>query len=307
MGHNISLVASLTLALAFHASSSRADDTSRSLVLLGQAGRVEANQELDIALVIGGSLVVEGVVHGPAAAIGGDLDVRPGAFVEKGAYAVGGNLRIDEGARVQGARTQVAPGDFSEVVSQLSGKQAQHTPAVRYVWPLLRLAQALAVLLIGLVFAFLAPRPILSIRRTLEQHPSQCALAGLGLMLGFVPACVLLAISVLGIPLIAVAVVALVIAFAMGLSALAATLGAHLGLLKNSRNLAGTMALGMALLTIATAIPVLGGFVWGLASFYAAGAVLVSRFGTRTPAARPPSAPAQETPSSSELPASARH
>lgn len=282
---HLTLVTLSVVALSFGgAAPSRADDsTHRSLVLLGQSGQVHADQKVDAAIVIGGSLVVEGVVTGPAAAVGGDVEVRPSGAVSNGVYAIGGTLRIDEGADVQGPRTQVAAGEIGTVISQLSQREQQSEANPAGFWPIMRLAQVLAVLVIGLLLAALVPVPLQTVRRTLNEQPGRSALAGLGLLLGFVPLCVILAVSVLGIPLIPLALLALSACVVMGLSALAASIGFGLRLIKSPDNLLGATALGMSLIALAVLIPILGGLLWFLGSFYAAGAVLLSRFGTRAP------------------------
>jgi hypothetical protein len=78
---------------------------------------------------------------------------------------------------------------------------------------------------------------------------------------------------------------ALLAAFVLGVTGLAASVGYRLPLIQDPKELAGPVALGMLLVAAIAVIPVLGAVLWFLASFYAAGAVMVSRFGTRPPQA----------------------
>ena len=287
---------------------SRAEPSrSDAVFLVGQSGSVEAGQDVEAAIVIGGSLNVAGRVRGPAVAVGGSVDVMPGAVVEQGVYAIGGALSIGALAQVQGARMQVAPGNFSDVASQLSASKERKAGA-RWVGPSMRLGQVLAVFLIGSLLVFAAPRQVQGVRRTLEQHPRKAALAGLALMLGFIPGCILLAVTLLGIPLIPLAVLVLVASFVMGLTALAALIGFRLPAIKGSDKLFGAMAFGMLFVALAAVIPVFGSIVMFFGSFYAAGGVLVSRFGTRTPSPPPTAASTSEAaPSHPELRESPQH
>lgn len=297
----------LTLSVMAYATPSHAEPArSEAVFLVGQSGSVEAGQDVDAAIVIGGSLSVSGKVRGPAVAVGGSVEVKPGAIVEQGVYAIGGAISIDELSRVQGARMQVAPGNFSDVVSQLSARNERSVGA-RWIGSFVRFGQLLAVFALGSLLVFAAPHQVQNIRRTLEEQSRKAALAGLGLMLGFVPACILLAVTLLGIPLIPLAVLTLVASFVMGLTALAAMIGSRLLVSKRSDNLFGAMSFGMLLLALAAIIPWLGSIAMFLASFYAAGAVLVSRFGTRMPSQQPPAAGGEPAPSHNELRASTQH
>jgi hypothetical protein len=256
------------------------------------------------AFVIGGDLVVEGTIRGAAVVIGGDVQVMPGAIVEDGVYAIGGALHIDNGARVAGSRVQVAGGNAKDVFANLTmSSHSEQAAAPRWIGPLLRFIQMVALFALALLLVFLAPGHVEAVRQTLLQERSKVTIAGLGLLLGFVPACLLLALSVLGIPLIPLAVLALLSAFVLGLTALSAALGYRLPIAKHPESLSGAMMLGMLLLALAVLVPVLGGILFFLTSFYGAGAVLLSRFGTRSP----PKEPNPEPPGRVGMPASIEH
>jgi hypothetical protein len=274
-------------AVVIGAATAQADDRSvEGTFVVGQSGRVEAGQEVEAAIVVGGNLVVEGRVSRIAAVVGGDLEVRPGAVVEGSIAAIGGTLRVDERARVDGARVHVAGGDFSAVVRDLSeGRDTQMVPP-RWVRPVMRLFQMLALFVIGVFLVLLAPRQVQAVRQTVREHVAMATLVGLALLVGFVPLCILLAISLFGIPLIPVAALVLLAAIIMGLTGIAAAIGYATPPIKDPDNLFGAMALGVLLLALVSAIPVLGALVLFSASFYGAGAALLSRFGTRVPPAR---------------------
>lgn len=265
-------------------SSARADDSP--LFVIGQGAEVPAGTRVDAAVVIGGSLVVAGTVEGPAVAVGGDLRIAPNAKVGGPAAAVGGALLVDPAAEVVGPKVQVAGGDFSQVAADLSnadGGEYQAPPM--WAGPILRMFQVLALFVVGIFLLLLAPRPVRVVGRTLRERPAQASLAGLVLLLGFIPLCIVLAISLIGIPLIPLAVLGLLALFIMGLSAMCLDVGFKLPFVKGEDNLFGALTGGMLALMLAVMVPVLGGLLLFFASFYAAGGVLISRFGTRPPPA----------------------
>jgi hypothetical protein len=133
-------------------------------------------------------------------------------------------------------------------------------------------------------------------------QPARDTLIGLGILLGFLPFCALLAVSIAGIPLIPVAVLLVLSMFILGLTAIASAVGQKLGADAGPERMLASVAIGMLMLAVGSAIPFLGGFVLFVASIYGAGAVVSTRFGTRSPGPRP-NAPETSARSSAELPA----
>lgn len=262
-------------------------DGSDVLFVIGQPAELGAGRRVEAAVVVGGDLQVAGVLEGPAVAIGGNLNVADSARVDGPVAAIGGILRVAPGAQVVGPRVQVAGGDFSQVAADLAEKaDGQYTAPPFWAGPLMRMFQIIALFVLGVLLLLLAPRPLEVVARTLRDRPTQVSLAGVLLLLGFGPLCALLAISVVGIPLIPLAVLVLIAMFVMGLTAACIDVGAQLPFVKGDRNRIGALAAGSLLLLVAVMLPFVGALLLFCSSFYAAGGVVISRFGTHAPPPR---------------------
>src|SRR5262249_28607937 len=88
-----------------------------------------------------------------------------------------------------------------------------------------RLGRAVLLFVIALLIAAAFPGALRRVEAYLLGRPGLSALGGAAILLGFVPLCVLLAVSVIGIPLIPVAVMLLVALMLFGFAVSAAWLG----------------------------------------------------------------------------------
>ncbi len=251
----------------------------RGLFVVGEDGRVAPDDDVSIAIVIGGDLQIEGRVRGVAAAIGGSLDVEPGALVEGAGVAVGGEVNVSDGARVLGAQMRVGGGDMSAVMGELV--EARATPPPLWLGPLMRLAQVIGLFIVATLFIWLFPEQVRTVRTTTVQQPMYATLAGLGLLIGFVPLVLVLGLTLFGIPLVWVVFAVIAVAVTLGLAGLSASVGRGLRVVRNEHNLYGAAVAGFLLLALLSALPVVGGIALLLAGLYGAGAALLSRFGTR--------------------------
>jgi hypothetical protein len=90
---------------------------------------------------------------------------------------------------------------------------------------------------------------------------------------------VLLCISIVGIPLVPVVLVAVAALLAMGITAAATWLGDRLPVLQDRKSPFVALLLGVAVLMLVTLIPFVGSLVVVVLAFAAGGAALFSRFG----------------------------
>lgn len=177
---------------------------------------------------VGGSVRVDGTVGGDVVAVGGGVHLGPNAVVDGEVTSVGGTIERDPGAVVRGTVNEVAfaphfgwrsdwgPGPFFAGVTGLIGT---------IVWI------AVLILLACLAYLF-ARRPIERMEYRVGTSAWKAALVGLVAQLLFIPAlvltCVVLAISIIGIPfllLVPFAILALVIGSLLGFTAVAKRLG----------------------------------------------------------------------------------
>jgi len=217
---------------------------------------VEPGQVVDGDLtVIFGDATIAGIVQGDCTAIGGSCDTRPGGVVTGQINQLGG--------AVTQAVVPWAPSDsaYNPLV-----------PDHRLLW---RLSWNLLALLIFLIFP-LRTRMVLD---RLERHPGLSVTAGLLGCVAIVPLAVLLAITILLIPLIALELVFVLASVFLGTAALALLIGRRLcELLSPSTTPSPLVALlvGIVLITAAELVPVVGTLVLILVGLIGLGATILS-------------------------------
>jgi hypothetical protein len=257
------------------------DKGADDLVRFGGPARVEAGQTVGDAVAMGGPLAIAGHVLGDAVAIGGPVTVEATAVVEGDLVSIGGSMDVAPEAEVRGDRVGIG-GPFGSMIGKFAGGVAAHqTP----MWQLALLDAAACfvkcavLLLIGLLVITFLPDRYARVREHLTQRPGRSALAGLIMFLAIVPAIVVLAVTVVGIPLIPIAVLILVALMSVGMTAFIAWLGDRVPLFKGRKSQFGAMAIGAAVVFLVMLVPILGALLLVAASFTAAGAALMSRFG----------------------------
>lgn len=261
---------------------------------MGRPMRIEVGEEVGDAVAIGAPLTVAGHVRGDAVAVGGPLKLEGTAVIEGDAVAVGGPLDADPGAVVHGDRVAMSgvAGDLARAVIDFTvdGDDVNF----RLPWFLMgfgaALLRALALFVLGLLLLTFAPERVARVQTYLTGRPGASALGGIAVVAGFVPLVILLAITIIGIPLIPVAVLAVVALVVLGLTAFVTWLGERIPVLAGRKSRIGAMALGVVLLLLVDLVPFVGTALVLLVGFFAAGAALLSRFGSQSKAgAAPPS------------------
>ena len=213
----------------------RSDVTRGDRVRFGGDVTVNRNERLEgDAVAIGGSVTVNGEVTGDAVSIGGTLTLGPDAVVRGDAVSVGGALTRAQGARVDGDVTEVGrgggafrrgfffPGIFGTFWSRLGSVAGT----------LLRIG--LLVLLSVILVAF-GRNPVERIAARIAATPVRSGLVGLLAEILFLPVLILtivvLAVSIIGIPLLVLvpfAVVLLMLGMLTGFVGLAYQIGQRL-------------------------------------------------------------------------------
>jgi hypothetical protein len=251
------------------------DEDKGERVVVGGSARVEANEVVTKVVAVGGSVTVLGHVLGEAVAVGGSVKLHPESRVDGDAVAIGGTVTVQEGARLGGSNVSVGGEPVAWIVGLLSPLWASAL-LVSFAW-----TRALLLFVIVLLVVLAFPTRVASVRTFLASRPGISSLAGLALLLGFVPLSVLLAVTIIGLPLIPVAVMLLIALFLFGITVCALWLGERIPLLQENKTPLKAAALGGAVLVVVGLIPWIGTAVIVLAALMAAGATLLSRFGQR--------------------------
>jgi hypothetical protein len=144
-----------------------------------------------------------------------------------------------------------------------------------------RAMRAVLLYVVALVVALAFPAALRRTRQYLVERPGLSVLGGLAIVLGFAPLCVLLVVTIIGIPLIPVAAMILAALLVFGFTVTASWLGDRLPISQDNKTVMKSVALGGALLAVVGLIPWIGTAALVLAAATSAGAALLSRFGRR--------------------------
>jgi len=281
--------------------------------VLGGSRTIEADEVVGDAVVIGGSLHVRGAVTGDAVVLGGSLTTYEGSDIRGDVVVLGGRV-IDRGGTVGGettTRRTVAPTARTRAESRTRSPFTQIGRGIAGIFSTLALGLVLAG--IGALLVFYGRRPLETVSDAIRQSTIRCGVTGLAVgflvLPGFVFLVLALTISIIGIPLLLLAVplypVVVVAATGFGLLAAAHAIGERTvegrqDFTLRYRNSYAYLFIGLAILLLPViAAHMLGmtgflGWVAGLVKFLAyvalwlaavigIGAVVLSRAGTRPP------------------------
>ena len=237
MRKSLTMIAALGLFVPALAFAQSPDATTYRLtgarIAFAQDVRIERDEEVtDAAVVIGGSLDVDGRVRDGIVVVGGNLHLSSTADVRGDVVLVGGTLTRDPGATLTGGVNYVSFGDWSR-------RNLAWLPTVRFGefgrWISLVGTMARVSVLGVLMFMMLivARAPVARVGRAALSEPLRAFVIGLAAEIFFVPllvaASIGLALTIIGIPFVAVlvpiAIVILLFAFVLGFTALACRIG----------------------------------------------------------------------------------
>jgi len=262
--------------------------SDRDLVGTGSV-TVAEGQTVDRAVAFGGTLTVNGTVEGDATAFGGNLHLGPHAVVKGKAIAFGGSVEREEGARIGGQQISFGDRHVGSVLAEgLSEGVAnvQTQPEISHSHPMSAIAWFLMefVLCFGMGFLFLmfVPQPMKQIEGELRRDWLRCGATGFLGALAVGPLSVLLVISVLGILVLPVLWIGLVLAACMGYTAIANEIGIRLPVLRGKKTQATVLAVGTVLLLLVSRLPLFGPLLLALVGILGLGAIIRTRFGTRS-------------------------
>ena len=206
------------------------------IVRIGGSVSVDSDEHVrgDV-VVIGGSANINGEVDGEVVVVGGSARFGPQADVRGDITIVGGGLSRDEGATLRGGIHEVGFGDLTWRGRGEWGRNANWDwmngfyPVARLTGTLVRIT--LLILLTTLVL-FVAKVPVEQIADRVAVDPVKSWFVGFLAEMLFIPVlimtAVVLAISIIGIPLLVllpVAIVALLVVMLVGFTAVAYHIG----------------------------------------------------------------------------------
>lgn len=249
---------------------------SREMVKIGGDVVVEEGMSVDKAVAVGGDVTVNGVVEDDVVAVAGSVILGSKAVVGGDVVSVGGAIKKEEGAQVRGDTVEVnIPGVSSVVRSFSKGKWRERFWAFRII-------SFIGLLALALLIVAVVPKPFGLISATVQKNTLKVILWGLlGLVL-IVPFAGLLAISVVGIPLIPLEIILVACALLVGYIAIAQLIGNKMAtaLKKPDLNILWATLWGLITLWVIGWVPVLGWLVKAVALLLGFGGVIVALLST---------------------------
>jgi hypothetical protein len=246
------------------------------VVMDGQIHLQAETQVTGPIYLLDGSLVLDGLAHDDIFLIGGLLTLGNGAVVAGDLMQAGGTLRQTPGAEIRG---QVQQG--SEMDLALRPEWSEQSTGQRLLWSL---AQALGLALLAAVAIRYIPQPLHRVADAVVEHP--VAAAALGILVAIVAPTllVMMAFTLILIPVTAVGVAIGGAIIAYGLIAWGLIVGRlltrhwHRDLSPALTAFVGTL-LFMALIEILGLIPLIGDILPLLLAVIGLGAIFLTRFG----------------------------
>jgi hypothetical protein len=271
------------------------ENLNGNLVVLGGTAILEENTHVNgNIVVVGGTAEVSGIIEGDVAAVGGSVNLNDTAIVHGSVNTIGASLRRSEKAVVEGD-VHIENSDnlgtilpSTPILPKLPGSSiadAGLKTIVNILWGFL---QALAMAALAIILALFLVKQMERVGQTMTKQPVLSA--GFGLLTAIVAPglLILLAITLILIPLSLVGILALVLSIVFGWVVIGLEIGNRLAeMLKVEWPTAVAAGLGTLLLSLLSAllfnIPCVGWVLPVTTAIVGLGAVLLSRFGTHLP------------------------
>ncbi|MDA1272857.1 MAG: RDD family protein [Verrucomicrobia bacterium] len=258
----------------------RENEVSREIVVIGGNLTIEGTAEGDVVVVFG-SVKVTGTADRDLVVVFGSADLAEGSEVDGDAVIVGGTLNVEPGAALNGGRREFAFGkalpDFSWAGDWfLKGVMLARPipPQFPWVW-----AVAGVFILMYLFLAAVFPQPVGRCVHALETTPAASFVTGILALTLLGPLAFLLVVSVAGILVLPVLVLALLAATFLGKLAIYQCAGKQVGRqfnLQSFQQPSAALFLGLVAFYLIYTVPVLGFLVWGLTLAWGLGAVFLA-------------------------------
>ena len=255
-----------------------AGDAVEALVVIGGSGKVHGRVR-EAAVVIGGDLSIYGSVGDAAVAILGNVSAHPGARVRGDAVAVGGRVKVAEGADVRNPQAVEFP-DVTWMRKWLVQCVLLMRPlslGVTWVWFV-----AGILLLLYLIIASLFPRPVRACVDELTQRPATTFCLGLLTIFLFPLAIVILGVTGVGLLVVPFVLAALFFGALIGRVAVLEWVGwrvAHTFGAQNRSNPLTGLLLGAVLIAALYLVPFLGLIIFAIVTLWSLGGAVTAAFG----------------------------
>jgi cytoskeletal protein CcmA (bactofilin family) len=254
------------------------------LAVLG--GNIEVNGKIDGDLaVFGGNLYIMGTVTGDAVVFGGTVNNR--GTIEGDLVVIGGSVALDsasvvlgdvetvggaierhEFSKVEGDVSQVEAEVINKIIPRLSGvfRFTRGIPGPSGLGVIFLLPAFLVIYVLYILAFLIFPRAVDTISDRIQEKVWPSVGLGFGLEVMYAPIIVLLAVSIVGIPLIPLFALGIVAALLLGIPSICLIVGDRIrhGMNWNIQSRVGIFTLGWCALHV---IPFLGLMILMLTDF----------------------------------------
>jgi len=266
------------------------DTLDGDLVVIGGIVTIEVDAKVEGNVVlIGGNLTVDGKIEGDTVVIGGIASLGEEAIIEGDLVTVGGSLQRDPGARVEGEVVSNIPAPLIHIPSVPSVPAVPHLDwKFNALWgPVKMFFNSVAVAAIAMLVVMFMQSQTARVAHAIVSQP--LVAGGIGLLaLVLAPfVLVLMAATIILIPIAFVVLILLLLAWLLGVIAMGMEVGQRFVKLIN-REWASVLSTGfgtfllMLVLGTVNFIPCVGWLISFLVGLAGAGGVMLTLFGTRS-------------------------
>lgn len=257
-------------------------ETAGSILAFGCNVTIEQSATVENITAFGANINANGIVNGDITDFGGNINVGATGVVNGDINPIGGNVSTQPGSTVRGtvgrnmpARMFLPPMGLGVMVNRAFG--------LGFNW-LGGLATAIAFAALGALVVVFAPGATRRVSEAVQQKPLNTAGVGC-LTLFLLPIlALLLVITVVGLPVVLVLALIAVLAWMFGSVGVGFLAGEKILQAFRAREILPVLAVivGILVLAIVGQVPVIGWLISCLVGLLGIGAVVLTRFGTRS-------------------------
>lgn len=249
-------------------------------IAIGEDAVVEAHEEVEEVVSLGGNVDVYGHVRGDATSFGGTVHVYEGGRVEGNAIAIGGRVLVDEGAEVGGRVPLTTTGELN---LDIGDKAAPKRRVGVFAGMLYKIYSHIIFMLsfagVGVLTVGLFPDRIARIARAIQERPVRVAFLGGFVNLMLTAATFFMAITIIGLPIAGILAMFLALAWLFGFVGLCQAIGDRLPFEHKPHGRWLAFLVGVVVITFVSALGPLGLMSVFAASVVGMGAAFQTRLG----------------------------
>jgi uncharacterized RDD family membrane protein YckC len=260
----------------------REGERAREVVVVFGSATIAGEVDRDVVVVLGGArLLPTARIRGSLVVTAGQVSIAEGATVGRDLVVSAGGVDIPPSFHPGGDYVVVGIPGFAGQGEALVPWFTQGlmwgrliVPSLGWLWPVVTI-----IVLVYLAMALLFHRPVRACSDTLAQRPLSAFLVGLLALMLIGPLSFVLAVSVIGIPVIPFVACGLLIAALLGKVGVSRWIGSQLLTETEPENRwqgVRSFLIGSAVILLAYMVPVLGILVWAVSGLLGLGAATVA-------------------------------